>query len=77
MLHTENNQQDCGAPPPLGEDWSVINEKVTGTTTNVLGKPAKPPQPSGGAGTIVILVKSRWDFFPAEKAPPGKHQNNM
>ena len=22
MLHAENNPQDCGAPPPLGEEWS-------------------------------------------------------
>ena len=43
MLHAENNPRDCGAPPPLGEDWSGLNptmlstnKKVTGATTNVL-----------------------------------------
>ena len=25
MFHTENNQQDYVAPPPLGEDWSGLN----------------------------------------------------
>ena len=36
------------------------------------------PQPSGGAGTTVILVNSRREmFFPADLPPPGKHRNNM
>ena len=44
-LHAENKQQDCGAPPPSGECWSVLNppilstdNKVTGATTNILRK---------------------------------------
>ena len=44
-LHTENKQQDCGAPPTPGECCSGLNQpilstdnKVTGATTNMLRK---------------------------------------
>ena len=30
-LHAEKNQQDCGAPPPPGEDWSGLNPSMLST----------------------------------------------
>ena len=45
MLHEENKQHYCGAPPPPGECWSVLNppilsadNMVTGATNNMLRK---------------------------------------
>ena len=44
-LHAENKQHYCGAPPPPGECWSVLNplmlsadNRVTGATNNMLRK---------------------------------------
>ena len=77
MLHTENNQQDCGAPPPLGEDWSIINEKLTSTTTNVLGNRKNLHIHQEEQVPQSYCSNQEGIFFPAEMKPPGKHQNNM
>ena len=36
-LNEENNQQDCGAPSPPGEDWISLNPPMLSTDKNVTG----------------------------------------
>ena len=44
----ENNQQDCGAPPPLGEYWIVLNPPTLSTNKNVT------------VATTNVLLKENW-----------------
>ena len=86
-LHTENNQHDCGAPPPPGECWSGLNPpilstdiKVTGATTNMLRKENRQKchnrQEEQGPQAYWSTHEGKF-WLPDELPPPVKHQNNM